>query len=153
MQAKNSQKGSSQKFSSCFLMLSCVGVGHGWLQNIFFILSEHVRIQFRNDFFGGCSRSSQLTVTHPWRIYITKGEKRNFSGERGMNFMQKCFLRSKRQLKKRAGCDDKERENEFSSTCTGNLFFLATCITWRSKKEIRKEMKISSWLRAKSTEL
>lgn len=32
-----------------FMMLSCVGIGHGWLQNI--SLRQHVRIQFQDELF------------------------------------------------------------------------------------------------------
>ena len=145
--AKTQPKGLSTKYirSPWFLMLSRIGVGQGWLQNIFsFFL-------FTCTCTNPISRwisASFCTVYSSESIYITK-EKEKKEKKRNEFYAQMLFLvLKKRQLKRRVGCDDDLRQKDLEKKwvfhlCTEVLSYSPLCIRSRKRKFKRKWMKIS----------
>lgn len=129
----NSQKGPSQN-SSCNLW--CYGAGHGWLQNIFLFL--HVRIQFRNEF----KLFMLLSFGHLHHKRRKDGAWKKETNE----FYAEMRLAKKDSWRNVLDLMTKENEKRFSAREIRSHFHLSVTV----KKEIWREMKISSWL-VKST--
>lgn len=150
VQAKTAKRALHWKFSSWFLMLSYVGAGQGWLQNIF--LFVHVRIQFWDEFFVYLLLIRGVYLHH--KSEKASFERRNLGKGKEMNFMQKCFFSFCKDSWRNVLDVMTKKRMSFPPFCTGNLFlrhlYHATC-RWRSKKGNLKGNEDLELIKVKST--
>lgn len=137
--SKTAKRALHWNLSSWFLMLSCVGVGQGWLQNIFSLCACTNPIS--RWFFVS------LLLIRGGYLHHKRRKTKLVERKRNEFYAEMLFQLLKRQLKKRAECDDKEK-NEFSSFLHGKFILapLVSLVVGEAKKEIQKEMKIFNWL-------